>query len=308
MTLPARSRTPLPRRPAPAQPAKARPGPAPAAAPLVSVIMPVRDAENFLESAIASVQAQSLNSWELLAVDDGSRDGSAAILASAAAADTRIRLLAGGGRCGPGAARNIALAAARGRYLAFLDADDLWHPDKLRRQTQVMTASGAALSCTAWLRHNIVTGREVVMGVPPRATRRDLLRTNTIACSTAMIDTRLLGRRRMQPLRRAEDFAFWLSLLEDTPWALGLPEVLTTYRQHPRALTAHKGRAAADTWAIYRHALRLPWPEATWYFSHYALRGLLRHHAPAVARAAGWLHGAGVPGKPQRVPGRESLP
>ncbi|MBW7921973.1 MAG: glycosyltransferase family 2 protein [Rubellimicrobium sp.] len=264
--------------------------------PRVSVIMPVRDAGAFLGSAIASVQAQSLTAWELLAVDDGSDDDSAAILGQAAAADGRIRLLDSGGRLGPAAARNVALAAARGRYLAFLDADDLWHPDKLARQTQAMAATGAALSCTAWLRRNIVSGREVVVGVPARATRGDLLKTNTIACSTAMIDARAFGQRRMPGLRRAEDFAFWLDLLTATPWALGLPEVLTTYRQHPRALSAHKGRAAADTWALYRHALHLPLPDALWYFGHYALRGTLRHRAPAVARAMGWLHGA----KPHR--------
>ncbi len=257
--------------------------------------MPVHDAGPFLDSAIDSLRSQTLTEWELLAVDDGSGDDSPSILARAAMRDPRIRLLSTGGKRGPAAARNVAMAAARGRYLAFLDADDLWHPDKLSRQTQAMARTGVPLSCTAYLRRNIATGREVVVGVPLRATRADLLKTNTIACSTAMIDAAQFGQRRMQPLRRSEDFAFWLDLLTATPAALGLPEVLAIYRQHARSLSARKRHAAADTWTLYRRALQMPLADALWYFSHYALRGTLRHRAPGVARAMGWLHTAQMP-------------
>lgn len=264
--------------------------------PRVSVIMPVHDAAAFVGSAIASVQGQSFAGWELLAVDDGSHDASAAILARAASNDARIRLLSSGGNLGPWAARNVAMAAARGRYLAFLDADDLWHPEKLARQLAAMERTGAALSCTAYLRHNLDTGRRTVVGVPARASRAELLKTNTIACSTAMLDAARFGRRRMRPLHRSEDFAFWLDLLDEAPTVLGLPQVLATYRQHRDSLSARKGHAAAGTWAVYRGALALPLPAALWYFGHYATRGLLRHRAPALARALGWLHGAQAAG------------
>jgi glycosyltransferase involved in cell wall biosynthesis len=254
--------------------------------------MPVHNAADFLVQTIASVQAQSLPDWELLAADDGSSDGSAAILARLAAEDPRIRPLSTGGNLGAGGARNCAMEAARGRYLAFLDADDMWHPEKLRLQIAAMVAAGSPFSCTAYRRHDLASGRQTLVGVPARASRRDLLKTNTVACSSAVIDRVYFGPRRMKPLRRRQDFLFWLELLTAAPEVLGLRQVLMTYRQHGRSLSAPKTRAARDTWTMYRQSLRLPLPAALWYFGNYAARGLLRHRAPGLARTLGWLHPA----------------
>ena len=261
----------------------------------VSVIMPVFNAAEHLEATIASVIGQSLPDWELLAVDDGSTDDSAAILARLAGNDPRIRVMSTGGNLGAGDARNHAMAAARGRYLAFLDADDLWHPQKLALQLEAMKSSGAVFSCTAYLRHDLDTGQQTIIGVPLSATRTDLLKTNTVACSTAMIDTTHLAGRRFSPLRRRQDFLFWLELLTTAPEVLGLPLVLMTYRQHSASLSAPKSHAARDTWTVYRRSLALPLAPTLWYFGHYALRGYLRHKAPALARRLGWLHAAGFP-------------
>lgn len=261
----------------------------------ISIIMPVYNAAEFLEETIASVVGQSLTDWELLVVDDGSTDESLTILARLAAADPRIRLLTSGGNMGAGGARNHAMEMACGRWLAFLDADDLWHPEKLALQLAAMQENGAVFSCTAYLRHNLETGQKTVIGVPERASRADLLKTNTVACSTAMIDRTAFGSRRMQTLRRRQDFLFWLDLLTATPSVMGLPLVLMTYRQHGGSLSAAKGRAAASTWAMYRQSLGLPLLPALWYFGNYALRGILRHRAPGLARALGYLQDARVP-------------
>ncbi len=263
--------------------------------PLVSVIMPVFNAASFLDESLGSVLAQSRPDWELLAVDDGSTDGSAARLAGWAARDPRIRVLATGGNKGAGAARNCAFERARGRYLAFLDADDQWHPDKLALQIEAMQRAGIPFSCTAYLRRDNQTGRETVVGVPPLASRSALLKTNTVACSTAVIDRAHFGPRQMPELRRRQDFLFWLDLLHSTPAVLGLPTVLMTYRVHGQSLSASKRQAASDTWDMYRRSLGLPLPKAAWYFGHYALRGVLRHRMPGVARSIGLLHGATRP-------------
>lgn len=263
--------------------------------PLVSVIMPVFNAALFLRQAIASVQAQSKSNWELLVVDDGSTDHSLLILAGMAATDPRIQLLTTGGNLGAGAARNHALEAARGRYIAFLDADDIWHPEKLRLQLEAMRQAGLPFSCTAYQRHLLKTGENFLIGVPAYASRAALLKTNTVACSTVIFDRRYFGSRKMSSVRRRQDFLLWLDLLLDTPSVLGVSLVLMTYRQHDTQLSASKIMAAKDTWKMYRQSLGLSRTQASWYFSNYALRGLLRRHAPTLARTLGWLHSARTP-------------
>ena len=263
--------------------------------PLVSVVIPVFNAADTLAGTVASVQAQSLTDWEALLIEDGSTDESPAICARLAAADPRLRLLRTGGQAGAGPARNAGIAAARGRFIAFLDADDQWHPRKLDLQLAAMAAAGLPFSCTAYDLVPVGGGARRVVGVPARASRADLLKTNTVACSTAIYDRAHFGPRAMPALRRRQDFAFWLDLLRDTPAVLGLPLVLMTYRESPASLSGAKGLAAADTWRMYRQALGLSRAEASWYFGHYALRGLLRHRLPGLARRLGWLEGAVPP-------------
>lgn len=264
----------------------------PNSTPLVSIVVPVFNAAGVIAQAIASVQAQTCDDWELLLVDDGETDSGnqAAIMAEFAAADVRIHLLATAGGTGAGPARNVGLAAACGRYIAFLDADDMWDPQKLRLQLDAMRGAGAVLSCTALMRVNVTTGKHTPVGVPPHISRASLLRTNVIACSSAMYDSDHYGPRQMPVLRRRQDFAFWLSLMDDGSTAIGLPQPLLTYRQMPTSLSAPKHRAARDTWTMYRQHLGLPVLQAGYYFAHYAIRGAARHFAPALALSLGWMH------------------
>lgn len=260
-------------------------------APLVSVVIPVFNAALVIRDAVASVQAQTISEWELILVNDGETDdgGQAEILAELAA-DPRIHIHATQGRQGAGPARNIGMDVAQGRYVAFLDADDMWHPQKLALQLDAMRRQNAPLSCTALVRVNVTTGQRVPVGVPARITRKALLRTNVIACSSAIFDRNHYGSRHMPTLRRRQDFAFWLSLMADGSEAIGLPQVLLTYRQMPTSLSAPKHRAARDTWTMYRQHLRLPITQAAYYFSHYAIRGATRHFMPRLARTLGWMH------------------
>jgi glycosyltransferase involved in cell wall biosynthesis len=260
--------------------------------PHVSVVIPVYNGRDFVAEAIGSVQAQTHDDWEMILIDDGSDDGSLDLLQAAAASDARISVLRTAGRTGPGPARNAGIDAARGRHVAFLDADDLWHPQKLARQIAWMETEGLHLTCTGMLRRNMQTGAESLQGVPARITRKMMLKTNLIACSTAVFDRDHFGPRHMPALKRRQDYAFWLSLLGDDGVAGGLPLVLATYRQRAVSVSSSKLRAAADTWAMYRGHLGLPVTQTMASFAHYAMRGLLRHKAPGLARRLGWLHEA----------------
>ena len=260
----------------------------PAHLPLVSVVIPVHNAATFIIAAIASVQAQTYEQWEVLAVEDGSTDESPAILASLAATDNRIHVQHLSAQSGPGPARNAGIRAAKGRFIAFLDADDLWHPEKLTHQIGWMLANHHVLTCTAYTRVTVTTGAQTAIGVPARITRADLLKTNTIACSSAIYDVAHFGLRQMPPLPKRQDFAFWLDLMQ-TADAHGLNENLMTYHARPQSVSSAKGQAAAHTWRMYRHHLHLPLPKAAWYFTNYALRGVVRSRMPGLARALGLL-------------------
>lgn len=257
--------------------------------PRVSAIIPCHDAEATVARALASVQAQTLDDWEAIVIDDASRDGTDKAVAPFLR-DPRIRYIRQPRNEGAGPARNAGLDVARGRWVAFLDADDEWHPPKLARQTAFLEAERAQIGATAYARRHGGTGRDLHFGLPRRIRYRDFLKTNVMGFSTVMIDRAWLGAQRMPQLRRRQDFAFLIALLRAGGVAVGLNEVLCTYHHGHASLSSAKGRAARDTWALYRDHLGLSGAEAAWYFGHYALRGAMRHKAPGLARRLGVLH------------------
>ncbi len=229
-------------------------------APLVSVVMPARDAAATLARALGSVQAQEIAEWECLVVDDGSRDATPGILARAAAADPRIRPHRLAVPRGAAAARNHAIAAARGRLIAFLDADDEWLPGKLGAQLEFMERQGAAFSFTAYWRER--DGRRRRVGAPARVTHARLLRGNVVGCLTAIYDAGALGRVYMPDLALRQDYGLWLRLLRLTEEGRGLDEALAVHHVSRGSLSANKWRASAQTWTLYRREERLSRPRA----------------------------------------------
>jgi teichuronic acid biosynthesis glycosyltransferase TuaG len=242
--------------------------------PLVSVITPVFNAAATLPATIASVAAQTFPDWEMLIADDGSTDATAAIAAAWAARDPRVRPLPGP-RQGPAAARNRAIRASRGRFVAFLDADDRWRPEKLARQLAFMQREDAPFSFTAYRREDAL-GRDLgVVRAPERVDHAGLLKGNVIGCLTAVYDTAHFGKVEMPPLPLRQDYALWLALLRRGGEARGLDEILADYRVAPASLSAGKLRAARGTWAVLRRE-GLPLPRALWCFARYAASGLRR--------------------------------
>jgi teichuronic acid biosynthesis glycosyltransferase TuaG len=247
--------------------------------PAVSIVTPAYNAERFLADTIASVRAQTVGDWELLVADDCSRDGTRAVVEKVSALDARVRLIPLDRNAGPAMARQAAVDAARGRYIAFLDSDDQWLPQKLERQLAFMQRHGAALSFTGFRRVSIDgarLGRRI--HVPARLTYHQLLGNTAIATSTAVID-----RERSGPFRMVktyyDDFALWLEITRRGFPAFGLDEDLMRYRVVGGSVSRHKGRSALMVWRTYREVERLGVARASWSFARYAVNALRKYRA-----------------------------
>lgn len=241
--------------------------------PLISVIMPAYDAAAHLPRAVASVRRQKREDWELWISDDGSRDGTVALARSFAEHDPRIKVLSKGDhdQKGAAAARNRAIAQSGGRFLAFLDADDEWLPEKLDRQAGLMLTQGAALTFTGFWRQKGARRHEVK--VPPSVTRRGLLRGNVMGTLTVMCDRRQLGDITFPSLALRQDYALWLDLLNRTDAATGLQAPLAVSHVTQRSLSSNRWRAARATWHVYRqHAGLGPLASGYYLTSHLARR------------------------------------
>lgn len=246
---------------------------------LVSIVTPVHNARRYLDETFESVVAQDHEDWEWLLVDDCSTDGSDEHIGAWTGSDPRVRLLRTPANLGAAEARNQGIRASRGRYLAFLDADDRWAPGKLTRQLGFMTEAGAYFSYTGFRYMPESGGDQGVVATPPARMRyRDALKNTTILTSTVMLDTARIPAEevRFPDVRRGQDTALWWRLLRTSGDAHGLQDTLTHYRQSAGSLSANRGQALKRTWVLYRRHEHLPVPTAAWYFCHYAVNAVGR--------------------------------
>ena len=245
--------------------------------PLVSIITPAYRAASFIEETIASVRAQTVDDFEHLIVDDRSPDDTAAVVQAWAYRDPRIVCIRHDTNGGPARARNTALARAQGQYIAFLDSDDLWVPEKLERQLAFMRETGTALSFSSYRRfdHRTRTFSGSVPA-PRRITYSDLLKNTAIMTSSVVIDRRQTGPFEM-PVTHYDDYVAWLGILRRGFVAEGLDEDLVHYRVVPGSFSRNKLKSAAHVWNTYRHDLGISAPKAAWYFAHYAANALRKY-------------------------------
>jgi teichuronic acid biosynthesis glycosyltransferase TuaG len=244
---------------------------------LVSIVTPAWRAARFVGETIRSVQAQGHRDWEMLVVDDCSPDDTVAVVSSFADRDPRIRLIRQPANGGPAAARNAALEAATGRYLAFLDSDDLWLPNKLSAQLAFMRAKSVAFSYTEFRRIS-EDGSRIGdrVQVPDSLTYRQLLCDTSIATSTVMIDRSLAGEFRMKKTYY-DDFTAWLEILRRGHVAYGLHEDLMRYRVVGKSVSRNKLRSATMVWRAYREIEGLGVLDSGWCLLNYAVRGALKY-------------------------------
>ncbi len=238
--------------------------------------MPARNADAHLSRAVLSVQGQTRQDWELIIADDGSTDTTFTLARELARDDARIRPLARqeGDPRGAAAARNRAIAQARGRYLGFLDADDEWLPEKLARQLGWMEECRLALTFSGFWRMR--KGHRHEVRVPAQVTREQLLCGNVIGTLTAICDRTLLGEIEMPHLSRRHDYALWLDLLTRTDAAHGLQEPLAVYHVTQGSLSSSRLRSIRATWRVYRDHAGLSRLRAAWCLSSHLIRRLFR--------------------------------
>lgn len=257
--------------------------------PLVSIITPSYNAEKYLARTIESVLGQTFQDWEMIIVDDQSPDNANQLIEQYCQQDSRIKLLHLEKNSGAAVARNTAIKAAQGRYIAFLDSDDQWLPMKLEKQIFFMQKRNLAFSYTAYEKLNELGGFAGKVSVPEKVGYTDILKTNHIGCLTAIYDTKQLGKVYMPLIRKRQDLGLWLKILKHTPYAYGLNEVLAQYQLRSDSISANKRVAAQYTWRLYREVEKLNLAKAMYYFSHNAVNGVLRTKFPRLAKVLGFL-------------------
>ena len=256
---------------------------------LVSIITPLYNSEDFISETINSVLNQSYKNWELILIDDRSTDSSYEIVMAFSKADPRISVIQLDVNSGAAAARNIGIARCLGRYIAFIDSDDAWFPDKLSKQIAFMQDNNYHLTYTAYER--ITEDGQFIndVGVPATVDYTGLLKTNVMGCFTVIYDVEYFGKVLMPSILKRQDFGLWLQLLKTTKNAFGINEVLGRYRVRENSLSANKFNAAKYNWEIYRNIENLSFLKSLYYFSHYAIKGLLRTKFPKLAKLLGIL-------------------
>lgn len=254
---------------------------------LVSIITPSYNSSEFISNTINSVLSQTFHNWELIIIDDCSKDNSIEVISQWCEKDSRIQLIQLTENSGAAVARNKGIEVARGRYIAFLDSDDKWLPDKLEKQLQFMRDNQYNFTFTAYNKVNPDGDYLGELGVPHRIKYSDLLKKCEIGCLTAMYDTEELGKVYMPLIRKRQDLGLWLKLLKQTEYAFGLNQVLASYTVRNDSISSNKRKAAIYTWKLYREVEALPLYKAAYYFSHYAVNGVLRTKFPRIAKALG---------------------
>ncbi|MCS6987499.1 MAG: glycosyltransferase [Sphingomonadaceae bacterium] len=246
--------------------------------------MPAWNRADTIAQAIASALAQTYPHLEVVVVDDASTDATREVVRRIAAADPRVRLIALGRNGGCAVARTVALDAARGRYVAFLDADDLWLAHKIERQIDALRRCDAAICFGGYRRFRSDPERAgPLVAVPRSVTYRELLRSNVIGTLTCVVDRARTGRFAMVRTGH-DDYATWLSLLRPGRWAVGIRDDLARYRLTPGSLSSVKLRSWGQTWDIYRRCERIAFWNAIGLFLSNGVSGLLKH----VTTSASW--------------------
>ena len=230
----------------------------------VSIIMPTYNCGRYIGEAVRSVQAQTYDNWELWIVDDCSTDGTAQAVRPFLE-DPGVHYHCMEANEGPAQARNLALRRADGRYVAFLDSDDLWYPDKLEKQIAFMQsrlAEGCRFSCTAYIRIDEQGNSLHRTLIPPAKTGywKLFFLSNPIGKSTVLFDRDYFGLVQAPLVRKRNDFGLWLEMLRQGDVCYGMEETLMKCRVREGSVSHNKFGLIRHQWHLYRHVEKMSLP------------------------------------------------
>lgn len=246
--------------------------------PLITVVMPNYNGHRFVEQAIDSVLSQAYQDFELLVVDDCSKDDSLQLIKQKAQSDSRIRVIALEKNAGVANARNVGIREAKGKYIALLDNDDLWTADKLERQLTIAEKGADIVYCSYDFIDEQNNEIKKPFIVPKQTNFNKMLASSVISCSTSFIKTELMQAHPFNPEFYHEDYVLWMELLRVCPTAYGDEKVLMHYRQVTGSRSNKKGNAAKERWNTYRKALKLNAVTSAWAFVRYAVKGVVKYY------------------------------
>ena len=247
---------------------------------LISIILPAYNAEKTLSESVESVLFQSYDKIELIIIDDASTDGTKVLAESFAKIDSRVKVLSNEVNLGVLKTRMRGIRSALGQWIAFIDSDDLWHPDKLKKQMELIQKTDSVLSYTgsAYIGSDGKV-RSYVLHVPEKVTYKALLRRNLISNSSVVIRKDIFLR--YSPFSEDhrdihEDFACWLLILRDGFQVCGIDEPLITYRVSRKSMTGNKFYSAVLNWYTYRY-IGLNVFQSIFYMVSYTARGVIKY-------------------------------
>lgn len=244
---------------------------------LVSIVMPAYNCSAYIGETIESVLKQSYPYWELIVVDDCSSDNTRDVVSQYMKKDSRIRYFLLEKRSGVVVARTKATDEAKGKYIAFLDSDDLWYPEKLKKQICFMQENGYAFTCTSYEKVN-ERGEPLgkIIHSVPRADYNRVLLDCPIGNSTVIYDTEKLGKCRGPNIRCRNDYALWLRILHREPYVYGLPNVLMQYRIREGSISSKKIPLIWYHWILYRDIEKLGIIRSVFHIMYFCIIKLLK--------------------------------
>lgn len=243
---------------------------------LISIITPTYNNSEFIKQTIESVQKQTYKNWEMIVVDDCSTDRTPELIKKISQKDDRIKYIKLKKNSGAAIARNRALRESRGRFIAYLDADDLWKKNKIQNQIDFMLSHNYAFVCSNYEKIDINNKILKQVKIPKEINYKFFLRNTIIQTVGVMIDTKKTGKEllNMPDVYGKEDAATWCQLLKSGFNCYGVPEFLSYYRVVPKSLSSNKIKSIKRTWFLYRKVERLSFVNACFCFFGYAINAV----------------------------------